>query len=109
MSSGHIHNELPFLRWDSQPLLEQVSRDILLGRLRLPQRHDGGPDARFLVWVGDNGIKVFVESVWEGGIWIVSETEGRTLQQLEGTVIWIEELPSLRDKLIIKGGSKRRD
>ena len=52
---------------------------------------------------------MFVESVWEGGIWIVSETEGRVLQQLEGTVIWIEELPSSRDKLIIKGGSKRSD
>ena len=49
---------------------------------------------------------MFVESVWKGGIWTVSEAEGRVLQQLEGTVIWIEELPSLRDKLIIKGGFK---
>ena len=53
MPSGYIHNELPVHRWDFEPLLEQVPRDILLGRLRLPQRHDGGPDARFAVRVGD--------------------------------------------------------
>ena len=104
MSSGHIRYELPFLRWDPEPLLQQVPRDVLVGRLRLPQRHDGWPDARFLVRVGNLGIEVFAESVWEGGIWTVSETEGRVLQQLEGIVIWIEELSSSRDKLIIIGG-----